>query len=538
MAAPAFEKRLFTALFVGMIALHAVGLLSTRLYPFTDIPDHLAAATIIRDAGEPAGRLARYYLVDTFMKPNTFHVAFCALRIFPSVEVANRLFFALYVSLFPIAVLAAIRKLGGNSWFAFLSFLLVYGYSVSWGFAGFALAIPLVVLFCTCFVLDPRGISHLPRVIGAASFLAFLYFVHVLAAMFCLFVLLVDAVARRERPAEAARGLAFTALPLIVLVAAGWRAETRGSLGPGTLSFLAGYYLHSFVHTFPARCSLPILDNYHLFKGAAGYAIAGVFSFVIIAAAAFPRLAGRGDGSAAAFQRLLGRPDGPTAACPGFAPGPPDDAPARTAGSVTGRPAGALSILFAAVICCLLLPNEIPQQSVLYERFSVLALLALVIYGGSRAPGRIRASGAAVLVALSVLHYTVWANYLFDFNRENAGFDREFLRPAASGEKLAGLIYDYTYRGRPIYIHFPSYYIVWQGGAATSDVTDYRFGPIRRAASALELPRYLEWVGKRDNYDGRYRDMDCILMRGWPPGEAAAAQAGAGALIPPEAEPT
>ena len=501
MSAAPRDKRLFTALFVGMIALHAALMLSARLYPFTDIPDHLAAATIVRHAGEPSNHFAQYYRVDTFMKPNTFHLVFASLALFPSVELANRMYFALYVILLPLSVLAAIRKLGGNPWFALLSFLLVYNYSVSWGFAGFALAIPLVIFFSTSFVLDARGLTGSPRILGAAASLALLYFIHVLAAIFCLLLLVIDAVAPvrgpagmhgaipgRTRVARALGAVILAALPLLVLIVAWWRSESRGYAGAGIFSFLRGYYGSSYVHSITGRWSILILDNYHLFKGSAGYWVAALFSLAILAPAA-----------ALSFRR---RPEGGAA-----------------------HSAAVLPLVLGAALCWILLPNEIPLQSVLYERFSVFVLLALVIYCGARARTALRKAGVAALVALCIIHYALWANYIFDFNRENAGFDEAFLRPAASGETLAGLIYDYTYRGRPIYLHFPSYYIVWERSTATANFTDYRFGPVRRA-SVPGLPRYLEWVGKRDDYDGRYRDMDYILMRGTMPGSTAAPSTG------------
>lgn len=492
LAAPR-EKRLFAALFVGMIALHVVLLLSARLYPFTDIPDHLAAATIVRHMGESSNPFAEYYRVDMFMKPNTFHVVFSSLAIFPSVEFATRIYFALYAALLPLSVLVAIRKLGGNPWFAFLSFLLLYNYNVSWGFVGFVFAIPLVIFFCTFFVLDARGVAGSPRIIWAAAALAVLYFVHVLAALFCLLVLVLGAVVPprkalgepgaspgRARAARALGGVVLAALPLVALIAAWWHSEARDYTGPGVFSFLRGYYGSAFVRTFAGRWSFPIRENYALFKGAAGYAVAALFSLAIMAPAA-----------ALSFRR--------------------HPAPRGTRG------AAVLPLALGAALCYVLLPNELPQQAVLYERFSVFVLLALVMYCGARAPVALRGAGAAALVAVAVLHYALWANYVFDFNRENAGFDRAFLRPAASGENLAGLIYDYRYRGRSIYIHFPSYYIVWERGVATANITEYRFGPVRRAG-VHGLPRYLDWVGKFDNYDGRYRDMDYILMRGTEPG--------------------
>lgn len=472
------DVRMFGALFTGLIALHLALVLSTRLYPFTDIPDHLAAATILRHAGEPSNRLAEYYAVDAFLKPNTAHLAFCSLRIFPSVEAANRAYFAICTGLLPLSVLLVLRKLRGNPWFALLSFLFVYNYNASWGFAGFVLAIPLVLLFCRSFVFDERGVSGAGRLIGAAAFLVLLYFVHLLAAMFCLLVLFVALLFRgRRSPPGAALGAAAASLPLIILTALWWRSETRGYGGAGLLPFLSDYYRHDFVRTFAHRAWIPILDNYHLLDGAKGYVVAGLFSLSVVASAAAPFLSARKSLHLA-------------------------------------RPAAALPLLLGALLCCLVLPNEIPQQTVLYERFTPILFLALIVYGGSRAPEKLRGAFPATFAALAIIHWALWANYFFDFNRENKGFDRAFMRPAGSDMKLAGLVYDYTFRGRPVYIHFPSYYIVWEKAPATAKITDYRFAPVRRRVSALELPGYLEWVGKFDNYDGRYGDMDYLLVRG------------------------
>jgi hypothetical protein len=480
MAANGRDKAIFHALFLGLIALHLVLVLSARLYPFTDIPDHLAAATIARHAGEPTNQFSEYYRVDTFMKPNTAHLIFTSAKMFPSVELANRIFFALYAILLPLSVLLAIRKLGGNRWFALLSFLFMYNYNVSWGFAGYALAIPLVLLFCRFYAFDERAFAGAARILGAAVLLAVLYFVHLLAAIFCLLLLALKAVLGRKGPARELGGVVLGSLPLVILIAAWWRAETRGYAGMGTWRFLAAYYGSVFIRTLGDRAQLFTLDNYHLFAGARGYAVAALFSLGAVMPAAVLSL--------------------------------------RRARTASGGSSAVIPLLIGALLCFALLPNEIPQQAVLYERFSVFVLLALIIYGGARAPASLPRGVAVAFAALAVIHFALWANYFFDFNRENAGFDAAFLRPAHGGEKLAGLIYDYRYRGRPVYIHFPSYYIVWEKGIATASITSYRFGPIRRRVSALRLPRYLEWIGKRGSYDGRYRDMDYLLVRGHPPG--------------------
>jgi hypothetical protein len=483
------ETKTFRLVFFGLLALHLALVLSTRLYPFTDLPDHLAAATIARAAGDPASPLGAAYAVDAFLKPNTAHLFFCSLPIFPSAELANRIWIALCVMLVPLSTLFAIRRLGGNPWYALLSFLLVYNYNMSWGFVGFALAVPLTILFASVFVLDERGPRGGLRILAAAAALVLLYFVHLLAALFCVLALLLAAAMRRRGALRSVAAAAAACAPLVILAAVWWRGETRAYAGTGLVPFLSHYYREGFEARFLWRMSVLIFDNYHLFAGKAGFEAAALFSLAIVAMVLYSVVRG--------------------------IDAPPDTSrPSVSAKAV--RP-----LVIAALLCVLFLPNEIPQQSVLYERFSVILLLSIIVWAGAKAPTGVPRPGAAVVTAVAILHLLLWGNYIVAFNRENAGFDAAFLRPARSGMKLAGLVADYTYRGRPIYIHFPSYYIVWEKEPATATLVDFRFGPVRRRVSAIELPRYLEWAGKLGSYDGRYHDMDYLLMRGGVPGAAA-----------------
>jgi hypothetical protein len=485
------EKRLFCAIFLGAIALHLILILSTRLYPFTDIPNHLAAATIVRYIGEPSNRFAKYYSVDVFLKPNSFHPILCSLALFPSPEFGNRVYLALYAILLPVSVYLIIRKLGGNPWFSLLSFLLMYNFNVSWGFVGFFFAIPLVLFFCYFFIFDERGVTGASRILWAAAFLVFLYFVHLLAALFCLLLLFLAPAPDIRRIFRALPGRLLASLPLVVLLAGWWRGELRGYPGPGILQFLSEYYKNAYLESVVHRKSLLLFDNYHLSVGARGYFIALVFSLGIVVPAVILFFR----------DRLL-----------------------------TGKVRFGITLPLAlgSFLCCLLLPNEIPRQSVLYERFSSLLLIALIIYAGMRAPEKLHRAAVAGIVAISLLHYALWADYFIDFNKENAGFDRAFLRPSGDDRKLAGLVYDYAYRGRGVFIHFPSYYIVWEKGIATSRVAEFRFSSVRKTAGDSAIPRYLEWVGKGIAYDGRYRNMDYLLIRGGSAPEGFALERAAG----------
>ena len=142
-------------------------MVSTRLYPFLDAPNHLAMATIYRYYGEPTNQFASYYAIDTSLKPNVAHLFFCGSELFPSVEFANKVFYCLYMLLFPLSILLVIKKIGGNQWFSLLSFLFLYNINVMYGFNGFVIAMPFV-MFTLYVVLNPEQQTVLTG-IGAGS---------------------------------------------------------------------------------------------------------------------------------------------------------------------------------------------------------------------------------------------------------------------------------------------------------------------------------------------------------------------------------
>jgi hypothetical protein len=116
-----------------------------------------------------------------------------------------------------------------------------------------------------------------------------------------------------------------------------------------------------------------------------------------------------------------------------------------------------------------------------------------------------------------IAHLVLWWSNFNAFNRENEGFTPEFFPDQWKGKILSGMIYDYTWRGRPAYIHYPGYYITWKKGIATTSIVGYRFGAVRRKAKLPVFPAYLEWIGRFQKYDGRYSDLDYLIVRGAVP---------------------
>jgi len=481
------KRKTFLTAFVILAGLHLALVCASRLYPFTDLPNHLAAATIYRYFGEPTNRFAEFFALDTFLKPNVFHMLFCSLDIFPSVEFANRMFFCLYVVLLPLSVLLVIRKLQGNPWFSLLSFLLLYNYNTSWGFVGFTFSIPLL-MFTFSATIDHLESRRTMSGVVVASLLVLLFFVHVLAALFSLLIVLIAALCRRGRPIIGRIAQCAVVVPVTALLILWWRTETATYRGPGVGEFMLHYYRNDYTETMLNRGGILVYDNYHLSEGFQGYALALVFSLCIIIPTFLVWLQWRRSPQASS--------------------------------SVQARKWAPL-LFGLSLICCLLLPHEIPQQSILYQRFSSILLISLVVAGGAFAPREIHLSKRMGTLAICILHFILWAHCFTEFNRENRHFTASFFPENSRNQTLAGLIYDYTFRGRPTYIHAPGYFITWKQGIATTRIVDYRYGTVRRKVGGSPFPAYLEWVGRLDNYDGRYNDMDYILVRGTPTDAAA-----------------
>jgi hypothetical protein len=484
-------KTAFPLIFVALILLHIALINATRLFPFTDLPNHLAAATIHRYHGEAGNRFCEFFSLDLFPKPNVFHLFFCGLPIFPSVESANRVYLSLYAAALPLSLLFLIGRFRGDRWFSLLAFPLLYNYSVSWGFIGFLFSMPIVLLsFAVMTDLAERG--GVKRGILLAGLLASLFFVHALAALFALLLFVSVTLVRAKGDTVRFLQRLPAALPLALLIALWWRSEPGGA---ESLSFLSEYYAGPFIRTLPKRIHLLFLDNYHLLEGNAGVAVATALSLVI----ALPSLAALG--------RAVGRGEWPAI-----------------------RSSAPLVLFLCSAGCFVLLPNEIPRQSILYQRFSLPVLLSLALLGACAAGSpsadgrKSRALGgrAALFIAAALMHLVLWTDYLVDFNRENAPFGPA-LFPEHTKGTLAGLVIDHTYRGRPSYIHFPCYYTVWRGGVATTKLVDYRFSNVRRKPGGERLPAYIEWPVSLARYDGRYESIDLLLVRGAPRGAAAQA---------------
>lgn len=454
-------------------------LLLSELLPFVDLPFHLGVATVVRGYGEAGNQFSDYFTLKIAGQPNVLYIWFCSAPIFPSVEFANKVYFALYTFALPFSIYALIRELRGNTWFAVLSFLYLYNFNTHWGFVGFVGAMPAVFFLFTVVLRHLRSPTLLTRIgIAVGSFL--LFFIHVLAALFFLLAFwltcLVDQrLARRDVVASGA-----LTLPVIALIVWWWMGTESGD-DQSLVEFLLSYYQNLFIRSFQVRSFFFIFDNSYLAGGRAGLLWGGLIAGISVSFASWALVMERN-----VFVAALKDPK--------------------------NRPIFVFTA--AAAGCFFLLPEGLPGQWALNQRFSVYSILGLIVASSvidlKRLPRQII---VASIASGCLLHAVVYADYFWDFGIETSGFTDEIL-PDAQGTRLAGLILDPHYRGALSYLHFSNYYIVRKQGIAVSRMVDFRFGTVRRKPEGGTLPEAMMRFDIAPDYSGEYDDIDYLVVRG------------------------
>src|SRR5688572_28561599 len=140
------------SLLLYFVILCAIVLFSVSLLPFIDLPYHLAEAAIYKYYDESGNIISQYYKPTPWYFPNTFHTVFCSL--FPTVELGNKVFHILCIALLHTFLFLIIRRLGGNPWYGLLGILFTFNYNVSFGFVGYAISIPAILIIFYLALID------------------------------------------------------------------------------------------------------------------------------------------------------------------------------------------------------------------------------------------------------------------------------------------------------------------------------------------------------------------------------------------------
>lgn len=472
------SERWFLPIFVLLLGIHLFWIGSLRVYPFVDVPYHLAESTIYRYYGQPTNEFDQYYSKKSRLLPNTFYMLFCASPIFPTVESANRIYFCLYVLLLPTSIFLIVRQLNGSIWFSLLSFLLLHNYNVHWGFGGFVLSIPVFFLF---FYLLMRSV-HQDSVgwgILRSFWLLLLFFIHGLTGLFGLMFFFLHSLYQYRGNFRILARKGVVAVPTLFL-AFRWWFFGRSPGNQWNPASIHDYFTGTYLETLELRATLLINDNKWLFPERLGDVVALLLTMFIL----IPLLNWLRKKWGTGFRN-----------------------------NVRGSAGSVYLLLFASLACWFLMPGRVPGQSYIFDRFSVFCLLAIILLLGVGS-AKITSGWKVWIVTGCVLHALLWSDYYHDFQKENTSFTAEFF-PEGKDQTLCGIIYDKKFRGRNVYQHFPLYYIVWKQGISCARFIDMRYVTlIRRKASFKELPKYEEDVGRRSKFViSQYGNVDYLLVR-------------------------
>jgi hypothetical protein len=463
------------------VFINAIFLFVVPLLPFIDLPNHLAEATIYKYWSDADNVLAKYYKPAAWYSPNTFHTLFCSL--FPSVEFGNKVFYIFYIALLQGSLYLIIRHINGNAWYGLLGLLFIYNYNVTFGFSGYAISIPTTLLLFYFTLLDIRY-DKLALKIFISLLLVLLFLMHAQAALFglLLYGCMILYHYRKSFKKIFIHGV-LTSIPLLLIIFSWWFSREEVAKEESTLHYLFRYYRFDYLQDFIIRFRIIVFDNFQLREGMPGLILATlIFSCVIL-----PLIF---------FRPWRTKEMGPVISSETIYP---------------------LIFFLTAFACYLFLPDKLPGQSPLFQRFCTLVIFAFIILA-SVWMNRVTTPALKYFSLFAVICSTaLWFEYIYTFNRQNKNFTAGFFKDVNNESTLAGLIYENQYRGRKVYIHFPNYYLVWTKGIAASKIIDYRFGVVRRTAHQSEIPIYNELIGEGYQPTPEYAHLDYLLVRGKAP---------------------
>lgn len=462
--------------------------LSRTYYPFIDVPSHLAEASIYKYYGDSDNSFDQYYLLNHQGYPNTFHLYIYALSVFNNVHQADRFIHFLLIISLPIIILVIIKSLGGNPLAAFLSLFFVFGYNVTCGFTGNAMALNTALLLLWLYVSD-IGFPSIWKKIGITLILCAIFFMHAQIAVFAMLSLGLFSLYRYYRNIGKLLLCTLYVIPVTGLIL-NWILNKQIDSEAGDIDktpvgeFLAQYYTSEFFITYLRRFKFLIADNLPLAEGKVGIFIGLIFSIVVFVFLVMGILAYRSGKNNSS----------------GTNESPLNDVRVQVV----------LLFLLTTVLCYFLLPERIPGQHPIYDRVTTLIPIALILVI-SRLPIQTRIFIPVVSIFL-ILHFVLWSEYLIDFDQQ-ATAALEII-PENNGEILSSLIYEEEFRGRPVFRHFQNYYISNSKGISTTRIIEFRFGMIRKNPEN-KLPEQLEKWGF-DELNTILDKIDLLLYRGRP----------------------
>jgi hypothetical protein len=405
---------------------------------------------------------------------------FTSLKIFPSVEFGNKVFYIIYIIIFPLSSLVFVKYIGGNKWFSLLSFLFIYNHNVHWGFTGFTMSVPFIILFIL-FIIKFFEYKSALNILVLIILLLLIFSMHFQNAIFCILILTIAFIHNFKKSIKYFLKYFIIVSPVLLLM---YFAYTFDTTNPeqNLFPFLISYYKNDYIYSVAERIKvLAVMDNFYFIEGPFGAVVSIIFvlSFII------PILIYLYKRSKKVYNIV----------------------------STDNYSYYLYIFISSSLLCYLFLPNIIPGQNIIFERFSVFLMLSLVLFCAF-CYKRIDISriSKVFIIVVVLFHFVLVSFYYNDFKNATKNFNEDLFPDNASCKRLSGIIYTNTFKGRPLFIHFPMYFTVWKKGITTG-LVDYRFFVIKRKADFDKLPYYREWIGDSRDYKNEYENLEYILFK-------------------------
>ena len=443
------KEKIIFFIYLLLTIVYSFNILQKPILPFADSPNHIAESFLLQKHREnPKFELFNYYSLNyTTFTPNTFHTLVTSL--FGDVEVSNQLFYliSLLVFLFVNFKLFEVSNLKKNP-YIFYVFVLLYNFNVFWGFTGFVagISITLLIFLLSIYYLRQKNKIYL-LLIFILTFVNYYSNVQTyLLQLEILFFIIVFIKANYLTKIS----LSSVQIPALFALIVWVSSSISFTNSESTIEFLSGYYLHEYLPEIPRRLyRLLWLDNYRIFDGNYGRFVASIFTIPIIIIFVFTVFRKIRNSQKTFFDWNI---------------------------NANEERKIFIIILCVALINYILLPDRLPGQSFLYQRFSFLLLLSMAFYLACNQEYIVKFYQGPIIFTLIFLHSLLWTHYFDDFKKEAILFNNIIHNNKLIKEKKLGYICsEKGFRGHGVFNNFLNYHLIWNNGIVATEITNYRF---------------------------------------------------------------
>lgn len=404
--------------------------------PMVDIPQHAAQVSLFLNLGKPEFPFSEQFQVNWF---TPYLLGYALIAIFTpllGIVTACKLVIWFALAAFAFFTRVFLREAGADSYWAWLTFPVLYGFTYQWGLLNFLVAAPVGVLFLVV-VWRQRAQPDFRSSLRITLLLYLLFFSHALVMVFSSLIAVAYWLFSVVRP----RDFIKCAWPVF-------------ALAPVVFIWLFMSNNHPPINS-PITWDLSWInttDSYYSWLGSSGN----------------PSKA-PGWGRVTGFiPRLLGaRPElavtllGVTLFALPFLAG----------GRITHSRVRLFPLLIITLIL-LLLPSSMFGNALNFQRFTYLVMpLFLVIINKATHTNRLQQSLRVIAPAIAFGWIYYMSNNALQFNRDTEGFET-VLSQMEPGKRSLSLVFsrDDSHFIAPSFLHFPAWY-----SAINAGVTDYSF---------------------------------------------------------------